>query len=342
MRAAITRALGTAGRASWARDRCDQIAGGWLAADPASPGTARSPLRCQDRDLCLPGGGRAVQGPAGGRSAAGALRSTQRAARARRAAQRSPAAPQRSRRPRPLGPHPAGACCPSAPPAPETPPSASRPPLPPAAWEKRWKKSSWKQKDGSAGEFKLTAGKWFGGKEEDAKGIQVSARGGWGPATTLRRGQITSDRGARARAARPACRVLQTADAFAAPHPLPQTGPDSKYFAIYSELKKSYTNDKKDLVVQVRAPCDHMRAACTLAWLHGAVGLSAAPMRRHARPVLNPCGPMHLPGAPCCMPQGRLHAAGGYIKLLPRVAPADPSRVSSAPPPPPLRTPSSP
>lgn len=32
-----------------------------------------------------------------------------------------------------------------------------------------------------------------------------------------------------------------------------QTGPDSKYFALYSEMKKSYTNDGKELVLQVRA-----------------------------------------------------------------------------------------
>jgi calreticulin len=30
-----------------------------------------------------------------------------------------------------------------------------------------------------------------------------------------------------------------------------KTGPDSKFFAISSELKKPFTNDKKDLVVQV-------------------------------------------------------------------------------------------
>jgi hypothetical protein len=29
-------------------------------------------------------------------------------------------------------------------------------------WDKRWQKSSWKQKEGSAGEFKQTAGKWYG------------------------------------------------------------------------------------------------------------------------------------------------------------------------------------
>jgi len=30
-----------------------------------------------------------------------------------------------------------------------------------------------------------------------------------------------------------------------------QTGPDSKYFSIYSELKKPVTNDGKELVLQV-------------------------------------------------------------------------------------------
>lgn len=32
-----------------------------------------------------------------------------------------------------------------------------------------------------------------------------------------------------------------------------QTGPDSKYFALYSELKKPFTNDNKELVLQVGA-----------------------------------------------------------------------------------------
>ncbi|GBF99256.1 calreticulin-like [Raphidocelis subcapitata] len=68
-----------------------------------------------------------------------------------------------------------------------------------AGWDKRWHKSSWKAKEGSAGEFKLTAGKWYGDEEAD-KGIQ--------------------------------------------------TGPDSKFFSIWSELKKPFTNDKKDLVLQ--------------------------------------------------------------------------------------------
>jgi hypothetical protein len=34
------------------------------------------------------------------------------------------------------------------------------------AWQKRWQKSSWKQSEGSAGDFKHTTGKWYG----DAKG----------------------------------------------------------------------------------------------------------------------------------------------------------------------------
>lgn len=40
------------------------------------------------------------------------------------------------------------------------------------SWTDRWHKSSWKQADGSAGEFKLTAGKWYGDEEAD-KGIQT-------------------------------------------------------------------------------------------------------------------------------------------------------------------------
>jgi hypothetical protein len=71
-------------------------------------------------------------------------------------------------------------------------------------WDKRWTKSTWKQSDGSAGEFKWTAGKWYGDEKKD-KGIQ--------------------------------------------------TNPDSKYFAIYSELKKPYTNEKKELVLQVSCIC---------------------------------------------------------------------------------------
>lgn len=41
-----------------------------------------------------------------------------------------------------------------------------------ATWDSRWHKSSWKQADGTAGEFKLTAGKWYGDAEAD-KGIQT-------------------------------------------------------------------------------------------------------------------------------------------------------------------------
>lgn len=40
------------------------------------------------------------------------------------------------------------------------------------SWQSRWKKSNWKVSDGNAGEFTLTAGKWFGDAEED-KGIQT-------------------------------------------------------------------------------------------------------------------------------------------------------------------------
>ncbi|GFH30379.1 uncharacterized protein HaLaN_29226 [Haematococcus lacustris] len=39
-------------------------------------------------------------------------------------------------------------------------------------WSSRWQKSSWKKADGSAGEFTLSAGKWFGDAEAD-KGIQT-------------------------------------------------------------------------------------------------------------------------------------------------------------------------
>lgn len=42
-----------------------------------------------------------------------------------------------------------------------------------ASWEKRWKKSSWKEADGTAGEFEWTAGPFYGNEEED-KGIQTS------------------------------------------------------------------------------------------------------------------------------------------------------------------------
>ncbi|KAG2496156.1 hypothetical protein HYH03_005758 [Edaphochlamys debaryana] len=40
------------------------------------------------------------------------------------------------------------------------------------SWADRWHKSKWKQSDGQAGEFKLTAGKWYGDAEAD-KGIQT-------------------------------------------------------------------------------------------------------------------------------------------------------------------------
>lgn len=52
---------------------------------------------------------------------------------------------------------------------PLTPPPPSRQG---AAWEKRWVKSSWKRSDGTAGDFALTAGKWFGEAEADT-GIQT-------------------------------------------------------------------------------------------------------------------------------------------------------------------------
>lgn len=40
------------------------------------------------------------------------------------------------------------------------------------SWTDRWVKSKWKQNDGTAGEFKLSAGKWYGDAEAD-KGIQT-------------------------------------------------------------------------------------------------------------------------------------------------------------------------
>lgn len=94
--------------------------------------------------------------------------------------------------------------------------------MPADGWDKRWLKSTWKQKDGSAGEFKLTAGKWYGDEEAD-KGIQTSQ--------------------------------------------------DSKFYAISAELKKPFTNDKKDLVVQVRAPT-------APSWSVG--DLNAAPLQHDA------------------------------------------------------------
>lgn len=41
-----------------------------------------------------------------------------------------------------------------------------------ASWADRWVKSKWKQSDGQAGEFTLSAGKWFGDADAD-KGIQT-------------------------------------------------------------------------------------------------------------------------------------------------------------------------
>jgi len=40
-------------------------------------------------------------------------------------------------------------------------------------WEKRWVTSDWKKDEGTAGEWKWTAGPWYGDKEKD-KGIQTS------------------------------------------------------------------------------------------------------------------------------------------------------------------------
>lgn len=40
------------------------------------------------------------------------------------------------------------------------------------SWESRWKVSSWKKADGNAGQFTLTAGKWFGDEKQDM-GIQT-------------------------------------------------------------------------------------------------------------------------------------------------------------------------
>jgi len=41
-----------------------------------------------------------------------------------------------------------------------------------STWEKRWTPSTWKKSEGTAGEFKLTAGKFFGDEEKN-KGIQT-------------------------------------------------------------------------------------------------------------------------------------------------------------------------
>lgn len=69
-------------------------------------------------------------------------------------------------------------------------------------WASRWQHSSWKKADGAAGEFKLTAGKWYGDAEAD-KGIQTST--------------------------------------------------DSKFYALYAPLDKTFDNTGKDLVLQFSA-----------------------------------------------------------------------------------------
>lgn len=71
-----------------------------------------------------------------------------------------------------------------------------------AGWDKRWQTSSWKKKEGNQGEFKWSAGKWYGDAEKD-KGIQTSQ--------------------------------------------------DSKFYALYSEFKKPFTNKEKELIVQYSA-----------------------------------------------------------------------------------------
>lgn len=43
------------------------------------------------------------------------------------------------------------------------------------AWEKRWQKSSWKQSEGSAGEFKQTAGKWYGDEKGELRTVVFAA-----------------------------------------------------------------------------------------------------------------------------------------------------------------------
>lgn len=68
------------------------------------------------------------------------------------------------------------------------------------SWASRWLKSSWKVASGEAGEWKHTAGKWFGDAEA-GKGLQ--------------------------------------------------TGPDSKFHTIYTELPAAVDNTGKDLVLQV-------------------------------------------------------------------------------------------
>lgn len=50
-----------------------------------------------------------------------------------------------------------------------------------------------------------------------------------------------------------------------------QTGPDSKYFALYTELKKAVNNEGKELVLQVgrmRGGADSHCGACMAALLH--------------------------------------------------------------------------
>jgi calreticulin len=42
-----------------------------------------------------------------------------------------------------------------------------------AGWEKRWVVSDWKKSDGTRGDWKLTAGEWYGDAEKD-QGISTS------------------------------------------------------------------------------------------------------------------------------------------------------------------------
>ena len=83
----------------------------------------------------------------------------------------APAKP-RSRPPRPLR-----VPLRAPPPLPDPPRRSPRPDpprIPPRAdaWTERWVKSDWKQSEGTAGDFTLTAGKWHGDAEAD-KGIQT-------------------------------------------------------------------------------------------------------------------------------------------------------------------------
>lgn len=61
-----------------------------------------------------------------------------------------------------------------------SPQTTHHPPTPPKnnrqtdGWDKRWLKSTWKAKSKEAGEWLHTAGKWFGGDEGAAKGLQTS------------------------------------------------------------------------------------------------------------------------------------------------------------------------